>query len=412
MPRDFSLLIKPASADCNLRCDYCFYLEKQALYPEHSRHRMSDEVLEKLIRSYLSTDQSVYSFGWQGGEPTLMGYEFFSKVVELQQKYGRRGAVIGNGLQTNGTLIDSNLARLLAQYKFLLGCSVDGPANLHDRFRRSIDHKPTHHRVLEGIALLRQHGVEFNSLVLVSKANVNHADQVYHYLVNSYQFYHQYIPCVEFDEQGQMQPYAITGKEWGRFLCRIFDLWFEQHIRKVSIRLFDAILMRLVEGTNSICTLSGNCSQYFLVEYNGDVYPCDFFVEPRNKLGNIMDTSWSVLLQSTQYRKFGNLKSSWNNQCDRCEFCFLCQGDCLKNRYHPQMDSKNLSHLCEGWKKFYQHSLEKFEQLAKEIKTQRLQDEKVSSTKIHSNQRPQTRIGRNQPCPCGSGLKFKKCCGG
>ena len=236
IPGTFSLLVKPASADCNLRCAYCFYLDRSALYPETKVHRMSHSVLERMISSYMSTDQTVYSFGWQGGEPALMGVEFFRDTTDLQKKYGRPGAVVSNGLQTNATLINDDFAAHLSEYRYLVGVSIDGPAEIHNRYRQYATGKASHTAVLRGIDCLNRHNVEFNALVLVSSANVKRAREVYHYLRDHGINYHQYIPCVEFDVNGQLLPYSITGREWGDFLCEIFDEWIMRDRRQVSRR--------------------------------------------------------------------------------------------------------------------------------------------------------------------------------
>jgi uncharacterized protein len=405
--RPFSLLIKPASADCNLHCEYCFYLDKCRLYPDTRRHRMTDEVLRQLIQSFMATPQPIHSFAWQGGEPTLMGLEFFRKATAMQERYGRSGAMVANALQTNATLIDDELARHLARYRFLLGCSLDGPAEMHDRYRLAIGGQPSHAAALKGIAALKRQGVEFNILVLVSRANVGGAESVYRYLTGQGFFYHQYIPCVEFDAAGNLMPYAVTGAEWGEFLCRIFDQWYPRDIHRVSIRHFDSILQKMVDGTADVCTLGRNCCRYFVVEYNGDIYPCDFFVEKAYKIGNIMDTNWADALASDIYKRFGAQKAQWNPECRRCDCLNFCSGDCLKHRVFAGNPPQTLSRLCEGWRQFIRHTRGRFRQLAAEISGRRPARQK-------RNQRdssPAPSIGRNAPCPCGSGRKYKRCCG-
>jgi len=369
--QSFSLLIKPASADCNLNCEYCFYLDKCHLYPESKRHRMPDEVLEQLVKSYMATPQSTYFFGWQGGEPTMMGVEFFRKATALQEKYGYRGAVVANGLQTNATLIDDELAQHFARYRFLLGCSLDGPAEIHNRYRLTIGGKPSHEKVLKGIRTLKRHGVEQNILVLVSQANVRHAAEVYHWLIRNGFFYHQYIPCVEFDADGTPLPFAINGQEWGEFLCTLFNQWYSHDINKVSIRLFDSVLQKMVDGTVNACHMGRDCRQYFVVEFNGDIYPCDFFVETPLKIGNIMDMDWDEALEAGSYREFGLQKSNWNSKCQTCDCLNYCRGDCLKNRLYAGNTAQNLSWLCEGWLQFYRHTRRKFHSIADELQQTR-----------------------------------------
>jgi uncharacterized protein len=406
----FSLLLKPASADCNLRCEYCFYLDKCHLYPDTKRHRMSDEILEKLVESYLATPQQTYTFGWQGGEPTLMGVEFFRKVTLFQEKYGCRGTIVANGLQTNATLIDNELAAHLARYNFLLGCSLDGPAEIHNRYRLTAGGTPTHTSVLNGIETLKRHGVEFNILVLVNQANVKRSREVYQYLKSRGYFFHQYIPCVEFDATGNLLPFAINPKEWGEFLCNIFDEWYPQDVERVSIRHFDSILQKMLDGTDNVCTLGRNCCQYFLVEYNGDIYPCDFFVEKDLKIGNVMYTTWEEALRSNAYREFGAQKARWNPDCKSCDCLTFCSGDCLKYRTYAGHLPQNLSWLCFGWQRFIRYTRRRFQKIAEYVNFQRRQKQINMQRQMAKSGSKTVSFGRNAPCPCGSGKKFKRCC--
>ncbi len=405
--RPFSLLVKPASADCNLRCTYCFYLDHCSFYPETKRHRMSEQVLEQMIRSYMHTEQPSHQFGWQGGEPTLMGLEFFERVVALQQRHGRAGANVANGLQTNGTLITEELAKHLAHYRFLTGVSLDGPAYLHDRYRLRAAGGGSHADVLRGIRCLRNHSAEFNILVLVNEANVKEPAEVYHYLCDHDFLFHQYIPCVEPDENRRVLPFSTTGEEWGEFLCTIFDMWHPGDTRRVSIRLFDAVLALLVDNVRNVCPFGENCRQYVVVEYNGDVFPCDFFVEKRLRLGNVCEDSWATVQQSPVYADFGSQKSLWNSRCDSCDLEWICKGDCLKHRLCTGGgDPRRLSDLCVAWKMFYGHTMDRFRGLAREIVSERRREAR-SQALARAGRIP----GRNDPCPCGSGRKFKKCCG-
>ncbi len=366
--KPFSLLVKPASADCNLRCRYCFYLDRAELYPDSRSHRMSHETLEGMIRSYLRTPQSCYSFGWQGGEPAMMGLDFYRQVTDLQSTYGRPGDRVANGFQTNGTLLNDEWAKHFAAYRFLVGVSVDGPARIHDRFRRDLGGRGSHARVLQGIEALRRHGVEYNVLTLVSQSNVAHPEEVYDDLCGMGVMFHQYIECVEFDAQGKLQPYAITGTEWGAFLCRIFDRWHRRDTHRVSVRLFDTVLMQMVEGVSNTCAAGRSCDQYFVVEYNGDVYPCDFHVREDLRLGNVQVDSWEALQTSETYMAFAAAKTRWNAACGACPWLKYCHGDCPKNR---RANSGGLSHLCEGWKRFYAHAVPRLEELAQQIRRTR-----------------------------------------
>jgi uncharacterized protein len=406
--RPFSLLVKPASADCNLRCHYCFYLGHCSFYPEQRRHRMSGEVLGRMVSTYMRTSQPQYAFGWQGGEPTLMGVDFFRRAVELQKQCGRDGAVVGNGLQTNGTLLDAEFAGFIRQHNFLVGVSVDGPAAIHDHFRLTHGGGGSHDQVMRGIRHLADARAEFNILTLVSQSNVREADVVYDYLCRNNWLFHQYIPCVEFDADGNPLPFAIGGEEWGEFMCRIFDKWYAGDTRRVSVRHFDSVLTMMVDGRPNACYLDRNCCQYFVVEYNGDVFPCDFFVQKHLRLGNVATDSWQALQDSPVYREFGGRKCHWNPECGACEYLDVCHGDCLKNRWYTGGESsRRMSALCAGWKMFYAHTLERFRELAAGIRRER--EEAMRPLAVRNGGGPQ--VGRNAACPCGSGKKYKKCCG-
>lgn len=372
--RPFSLLVKPSSADCNLECTYCFYLPRKDLYPESHRHQMGSAVLEQMISSYMATSQPTYTFGWQGGEPTLMGRRFFERVTELQEKYGRRGSVVANGLQTNGTLLSDDLARHLARTSFLVGISIDGPAEIHDTYRLRVgQHRGSHADVLRGLETLKRHGVEYNVLTLVSAANVHEPRKVYRYLRDELGLrYHQYIPCVEFQEDGSPAPYSISAEDWGSFMNGVFDEWISGDTRTVSVRHFDNVISSLLGQAPGSCVLGTDCRQYFVVEHNGDVYPCDFFVDRDKLLGNIMNDRWENLWHSSAYRQFGRMKRQWNSECASCPFLKVCAGDCTKLRTTgkpetPGSDELPVSALCGGWRAFYGHTLDRFGEIAREV---------------------------------------------
>ena len=406
--KPFSLLIKPASADCNLNCAYCFYLDRASLYPQARKHRMTEETLEAVVENYMRTPQPQYAFAWQGGEPTLMGVNFFKRVVELQIKHGSFGASVANHLQTNGILITEEFARHLAQYHFLVGVSLDGPPALHDRFRTFSSGGGSHDQVMKGISILKNNRVNVNVLTLVSTANANSGKQVFRYLIDQGFDYHQYIPCVEFDEAGKAQPFCITAGSWGDFLCEIFDEWVNFDAGKVSVRFFDSLLHHLVSGDYNLCHLGRNCCEYFVVEHNGDVYPCDFFVDSELKLGNVRQDSFMDLKKSSRYLAFGAQKSQWSQDCTDCEYLDFCSADCLKNRLnYGSRTPGQKSWLCEGYKQFFSHALPRLKEMAEEFQMRApfvRQPERTAAQK--------QKVGRNEPCPCGSGRKYKKCCGG
>ena len=409
--KSFSLLIKPAGADCNLHCTYCFYLDRSALYPESVRHRMSDEVLERVIQSFMSTDQRQYDFGWQGGEPTLMGLAFFRKVTELQQKHGQPGAIVANGLQTNAILFTDEFAEHLAEYRFLVGVSLDGPAPIHDANRKSKNGTGSHTLAMRGIAHLLRRGVAVNILTLVNRSSVDKPARIYRYLRDHGFMYHQYIECVEFDGRCTLMPFAISGEEWGRFLCGVFDEWIRSDTRRVSVRLFDGILAVLVNGATHECQMGRDCRQYLVIEHNGDVYPCDFYVERDLRLGNVMTHTWEEMLASPSYEAFGKRKAAWAVACESCPYLRFCAGDCPKNRPGRGRDARRLSTLCEGWKLFYRHALPDLERLAEEVRAQRSSKSLAPRSWIAPGEARGPRAQRNDPCPCGSGRKYKRCCG-
>lgn len=366
--KPFSLLLKPASSDCNLRCAYCFYLSRRALYSSVKRHRMSQETLELTIKRFLSAPhQSSYTFCWQGGEPTLMGVEFYRRAINLQRQYCPSGSCIINTLQTNAVLLNDRFSKFLSDSMFLVGVSLDGPADIHDYYRKNILGEGVHARVIQGLECLRRNHTEFNILTLVTDANVKRGKEVYTYLRELGINYHQYIPCVEFDMRGWPAPYTISGEQWGNFLCEIYDEWIKSDTRTVSIRLFDSIITYLVTGSHDNCQMGLECCQYYVIEYNGDIYPCDFFVNSSLKLGNVQTNTWEAVGASSRYLDFGKRKAQIPIACMNCGFLAICSGDCLKHRRYSANDNGPSSWLCTGWKHFYQHALSGFIRLANQI---------------------------------------------
>ena len=368
--RPFSLLIKPAGADCNLRCRYCFYLGRGSLYPETSVHRMQDATLERLVRGYLALPLPVHTFAFQGGEPLLMGEAFYVKLLQLQRRYARPGAVITNCVQTNGTLLTPELATLFAREHFLLGVSVDGEESVHNHYRRTVSGGGSHAEVLRGLELLKQAGAEFNLLTLVNKHNVRDPVGLYTYLRDTLHCtFMQFIECVEFDAHGALAPYSITPEEWADFVIALFDAWFPNDRTRVSIRFFDSVVNTLLSGNPNSCAMGTCCQDYVVVEHTGDVYPCDFFVRPELRLGNILEQDWDEILENPIRKAFGARKSAWNAECEQCPYLMFCHGDCPKNRagHNPEADSRTLSALCPAWKRIYAHILPPLRQAVKAL---------------------------------------------
>lgn len=365
--REFSLLIKPSGPDCNLDCKYCFYKCKSELFGQ-GRHRMSDEVAERIIKEYLGLGFNNSSFAWQGGEPMLMGLDFYQKVVDMQAKFGSDGQMVTNALQTNAVLMDEQWCEFLKNYNWLVGISLDGPAEYHDHYRLDHAGNGTHSRVLNAINLCKKHRVEFNVLVLVNDVNIKHPDEIFDYFAGLNIRFLQFIPCVE-NEPGtkKVANFSVTPLEYADFMCRIYDRWREYGIDKISIRLFDSMLSYMLHGEHSNCTFARRCNQYFVFEHNGDAYCCDFFVEPQFKLGNILETPIEKLYKSDVKKNFAKCKANLSQQCLICRYKDVCRGGCLKDRIASDGNFDKASYLCPAYKKIFDHMMPGFREIATKL---------------------------------------------
>jgi len=366
-PRITSLLIKPASAVCNLDCEYCFYLDREAdPYKALPARRMSAETLERIVDTYLfySYPQSVFAF--QGGEPTLAGLDFFEKLVRLQQQYGRNGQAVSNSLQTNAVLLDKNWCDLFRTYNWLLGVSLDGPEEINDRYRFNKQGRGTWKRVMESVELLKREKVEFNILCVLSQANVERPRKLYRFYRSIGIDNVQFIPLAEFDGAGNPLPFTITPEQYGRFLCEVYELWWPER-RKVRIRIFDNIAEALAGQKPGNCTMHETCDSYVVVEYNGDVYPCDFFVEGGWKLGNITLDSWAEIARRTRRYRFASQKTLPHPDCQVCEYQSICHGGCPKFRHGPHRRFEDLDYFCQAYKMIYGRSVEPLRAEVKKI---------------------------------------------
>jgi uncharacterized protein len=366
----FTLLIKPSGSDCNVDCTYCFYKSRPSEIG-HGRQRMSDEVLERLVKDYLGLRFQLSGFAWQGGEPTLMGLDFFKRAVELQKRYGVAGQEVGNSIQTNGILLDdADWCRFLHENKFLAGVSIDGPRELHDHYRRDLGGHGTWDRVMAAIGRMEESGVEYNTLTLVNRLTADHADEIFDFLVGLGIRYLQFIPCVEVDPQsGQVAEFSVTPEQYGDFLCRVFDRWVAFGPDKLSIRDFDSILTHCISGRHTICTFDRQCSQYIVVEHTGNVFPCDFFVEPKWLLGNLFETPIEQLAACAQKKAFARMKTNLANRCLVCRHLAVCRGGCMKDRApFDGNDYGRESCFCESYRRFFDHALPRFMQVAAQIR--------------------------------------------
>lgn len=366
--RPFTLLIKPTGPDCNIDCKYCFYSCKTDIFGKNA-HRMSDEVAEKLVSSYVRLNLPHSSFAWQGGEPTLMGLDFYKRIVELQQQYGADGQVVTNALQTNAILLDDDgWCRFLAEYKFLVGISLDGPKKFHDTYRKDHAGNGTWDRVMASIDRCKKHKVEFNILVLLNNINVEHPDEIWEFFMEHKIKYLQFVPCVERDPKtGEITDFSVSAQQYGDFMCRIFDRWVENGIRKVSVRAFDSLLSFCLGQGPTECTFQKKCADYIVIEHNGDAFCCDFYVEDDAYLGNIMDTPIEKLAASEKKIKFGRNKRNLVDKCIVCKHLDVCRGGCPKDRRMADPEYGKETFLCEGYKKIFEHITGKMWEIAADV---------------------------------------------
>jgi len=362
--KPFTLLIKPSGSDCNIDCRYCFYRHRDP-GAGTGRQRMSAGVLEKLVGDYMQTGFDVVGFAWQGGEPTLMGLDFFRKAVELQKRYGRPGQQISNKIQTNGILLDEEWCGFFHDNRFLLGISIDGPERLHNAYRLDHSGAGTFGRVMRGIENCKKHDVEFSALVVLHDRNIGHAGEMFRFLVDNDLTYVQFIPCIERDPKtAGPADFSITPKQYGDFLCAVFDLWYDHGPDRMNIRQFDSLITYHVLGSHTMCTFSRQCSGFVVVEHDGDAYCCEFFVEPGWKLGNILETPLVELAGSKTRRTFARNKQNISNKCLLCRHLDYCRGGCVKDR--ARLDEEQ-SHFCQSYRQFFDHSLGRIRQIAGEI---------------------------------------------
>jgi uncharacterized protein len=370
----FHIMTKPIGPICNLDCKYCFYLEKEKLYPGTRQWAMPPEVLERYIQQYIAAQPlDEVHFAWQGGEPTLLGVDFFRAVVALQQKHAA-GKQIHNALQTNATLIDDGWGEFLAEHQFLVGVSIDGPGELHDHYRVDKGNAPTFDRVMRGFAKLKDHKVDFNTLTVVNRHNAQFPLEVYRFLKEIGSGFIQFIPIVEredvspqadslvlikpsFDRPAQVTEWSVEPLAFGRFLAKIFDEWVKKDVGRTFVQLFDVALESWLGMDASLCVFRRTCGSALAMEHTGDLYSCDHFVYPENKLGNIMEINLEQMVGSQQQKNFGLDKlNSLPRMCRECDVRFACNGECPKHRFLTTPDGEpGLNYLCAGYKHFFHH---------------------------------------------------------
>jgi uncharacterized protein len=413
VPRPFQVFVKPAGSICNLACEYCYYLDKEHLYPEGAPFRMPDIILEEYIVQHIEASvEPVIPFSWHGGEPTVLGLDYFHKIVELQRKHQPPGRSIVNGMQTNGTLLDQEWCRFLAAENFAIGISLDGPRELHNRYRITKGGNPTYEQAIRGYHLLQQHRISPDILCVVNAHNVRYPIRVYRFFKQIGARYLTFLPMVDRqpNTEGGVGRLATPAEDWGNFLCTIFDEWVSHDIGQIKIQIFEEAARTAFGQEHSLCIFRPVCGDVPVIEHNGDFFSCDHFVDAEHRLGNIVETPLAELLEGPEQRAFGHAK--WDTlplYCLECEVSSMCHGECPKNRFIQTPDGEaGLNYLCAGYKRFFNHC----QPFVKEVAAQwRLQTPgKQTATERIPGFRTNPKIGRNDPCPCGSGRKYKDCC--
>lgn len=423
-PPYFHVMAKPAGAMCNLNCSYCFFLAKEEFYPG-SRFRMSDQLLDTYLRQYIEAQRGdTATIAWQGGEPTLMGLDFFRRSIDGAQQYARPGVKLEYTIQTNGTLLDDEWCAFLKEHGFLVGLSIDGPRPLHDAYRVDKRGRGTFDRVVGAANLLKQHGVDFNVLATVHAANADHPLEVYRFVRDELRVqFLQLIPIVErinrdgrtlVQEGDTVTERSVKPDQWGRFLIAIFDEWVRHDVGDMYLTLFESALASWLGMPASLCIFAETCGEALALEHNGDLYSCDHFVEPDHLLGNIRAQSLIDLVASPKQRAFGAAKRDGLPQvCLECNVRFACNGECPKNRFRlTPSGQEGLNYLCAGYKAFFTHINGPMQLMAELYRRGRSPGDIVP---LLGRQAPEVaghvRVGRNDLCPCGSGRKYKQCHG-
>ena len=431
--RPFHLIAKPSGAACNLACEYCFFLSKSQLYPG-STQRMDDEVLQAYIQGILETHPGpVVTISWQGGEPTLMGIDFFQRAVALADSLRRPGQSVRHTLQTNGTLVDTAWAAFFAEHGFLVGVSVDGPADIHDRYRVDRGGHPTLDRVLRGIGHLVEHGVEWNALATVNAASEAQGREVYGFLRDHVGArYVQFIPVVERataetlpvmqEGWGQQRSSGLLYRQagalvtdrsvspagYGRFLIDVFEDWVRRDVGTVSVQMFEVALAHQLGVAPGLCVHAETCGDALALEHTGDVYRCDHYVEPDHLVGNLLEEPLDAIVASPGQRAFGEAKSdALPRACRECDVRSACHGGCPKDRFVRDRDGEpGLNHLCPSYRAFFGHVDRPMRLMAEELRSGG-----TAAGIINVYATEDARRGRNEPCPCGGGRKWKRCHG-
>lgn len=375
-PTPFNIMSKPIGPRCNIACEYCYYLEKEKLYPDEKKFRMSAQVLERFIIQLIETSVEAgmtdVPFTWQGGEPTMLGVDYFRTIVDLQKKHVPEGIQITNALQTNGVLLDDEWGQFLHDNRFLVGISIDGPEKIHDRYRIDRAGRPTFNAVMRGLQVLQRHKVEYNVLTVVQRANAGKAKEIYKFFKGLGVEYMQFIPIVErahngtlagapqvdMDPENAVTSWSVSPRAYGKFLNDLFDIWFRHDIGRIYVQFFDTQLGLWMGHPSSLCIFAKDCGTGLALEHDGSLYSCDHYVYPDYKLGNLAETPLRDLVWTQAQSDFGTDKSgALTAQCRACSFRFACNGDCPKHRFATSKSGEpGHSYFCESYSMFFRHA--------------------------------------------------------
>jgi len=409
----FVVMAKPMGPLCNLRCGYCYYLETEQYYDAQHRFRMSESVLEEYIKQYISSSPGPsIQFTWHGGEPTLAGIDFYRLAVELQRKYLPEGWTCINNFQTNGILLDDEWCSFLAENSFDVGLSIDGTEALHNEYRRDHNGLGTYSKVADSIIRLQSHGIQPDLLCTVTSSIAKEPLEVYKALRSFNTGWIQFIPIVRQTPNGEVTPDSVSGEDYGRFLCSVFDQWILNDFGKLGVQIFGEALIVSMGRPANVCWMAETCGRVLVVEHDGSVYSCDHFVTPEHRIGCISEDNLGELVELPEQRKFGRDKAdALPRQCRECPYLRCCNGACPKDRFAVTEDGEEgLNYLCDGYKMFFEHAEPHLMNVA-ELARQGLSAQQILSKLRNERRARWAGVGRNDPCPCGSGKKFKKCCG-
>jgi len=411
----FLVMAKPSGPVCNLDCRYCYYLGKTHLFPAGEHFRMSDEMLETYVRSFIEASPGPYvHFVWHGGEPTLLGLEFYRNALRLQERYLPARWTCINNLQTNGVLLDDEWCSFLAEHQFHVGISIDGPARLHDACRVDKAERPTHHQVTHALRTLQRHGVAADVLCTLTAVNAPPPTEVYRFFLDQGVRWLQFLPVVRREVDGSISEWSVTPEAMGTFLCTVFDEWVRHDVGRIAVQVFEECIRVRTGEPASLCIMAETCGRALAMEHDGSVYACDHFVDPEHRLGNVAADSLAALVDARQQVAFGDAKrAGLPGYCRDCPVLTVCNGGCPKDRFVSAPDGEaGLNYLCPGFRRFYTHVAPYTERIAALSRRGAHASAIMAELKLKEAdaEEPWRRASRNDACPCGSGRKYKHCC--